>query len=381
MKENSANQRLLSIDALRGFDMFWIMSGEHIIHALAKATHLSVFEWMSEQLDHAAWNGITFYDTIFPLFLFIAGLSMPFALQKNMTHEGVLSAHLLPNHVKKVLYRSMLKRTLTLIVLGFIVNGLFSWSGYENTRFASVLGRIGLASFLGGMIYLNCDTQKQIYWFVGLLIGYCLAMLFIPVPNIGAGVITPEGSLETYIDGLFLPGKFYAKVYDPEGIMSTFPAIGTALLGIFTGTFVKNIKTISSYKKVGILLLAGVALLGIGLLWNTFFPINKNLWTSSFVCFVGGYSVLMFALFHLIIDLWGLKKWTFPFVIIGMNSILIYVATSGMVDFGYTADFLFGGLIQQVSLSWQPVFKACAITFTQLMGLYILYRKKIFLKV
>lgn len=374
-------KRLVSLDALRGFDMFWIMSGEHIIHALAEATHIPLFEWMSEQLHHTAWNGITFYDMIFPLFLFIAGMSMPFSMQKKVAEASVNSPNELPNAIKKPLYLAMIKRTVILIFLGVVVNGLFKWNGYEQTRIASVLGRIGLAWFFAGIIYLNFSTQKQIFCFGFILMGYWLIMKYVPVPGFGAGVLTKEGSLESYIDRILLPGRLHSIVHDPEGILSTIPAIGTAMLGVFTATFLKKDWGFSIYRKVLMMILAALVLMGIGLLWDISFPINKRLWSSSFVCFVGGFSILFFVVFYVIIDVWKWQKWASPFIWIGSNSILIYMASEGIVNFGYTANFFFGGLISHTPVLWQPVFVTISITTTQMILLYILYKKKIFLKI
>ncbi len=377
-----ATKRLLSLDALRGFDMFWIMSGEHIIHALAKATGWTLFVWMSAQLHHTVWNGFTFYDMIFPLFLFIAGVSMPYSLQKKIRNAGVKNASELPVAEKRKLYLDMLRRTVTLVILGMVVNGLLKFNGYENTRFASVLGRIGIAWFFAGVIYLNFNFRNQVICFAVILLGYWAAMMWIPVPGYGAGVLTMQGSLESYIDRLLLPGRLHDKVHDPEGILSTIPAIGTALLGVFTGTFLKWNNTNWQPLKKGITMIgAAVALIALGLLWNTVFPINKRLWSSSFVLYAGGFSVLFLALFYLIIDVAGWQKWAMPFVWIGTNSIVIYMCAEGAVNFSYTADFLFGGLIHHTPIVWQPVFAALSVTIVQLALLYFLYRNKLFLKV
>ncbi|MCD0466031.1 acyltransferase family protein [Flavobacterium sp. ENC] len=378
---NTTNARLISLDALRGFVMFWIMSGEHIIHALAKTAPIPVFLWMSSQLHHAEWNGITFYDMIFPVFLFVAGVSMPYSFEKKMHLAGVKTPKDLPRNEKRKIYLSMLKRTCILVVLGFVVNGLLRFDGFDQTRFASVLGRIGLAWFLAGIIYLNFDLKKQLIWFFGILIGYYVAMKWIPVPDFGAGVLTKEGSLEGYIDRLFLPGRLHSKVYDPEGILSTIPAIATALLGVFTGTFLKAKGAFSVEVKLLLMALTAVVLISAGLIWDSNFPINKHLWTSSFVCFVGGFSILFFVFFYLIIDLFGFHKWAFPLILIGSNSILIYIAAEGLVDFKHTADYVFGGLINFLPLIWQPVFAALSVTVIQLLLLYFLYKRKWFLKI
>ncbi|WP_163407264.1 acyltransferase family protein [Flavobacterium ajazii] len=382
MNKIITNNRLVSLDVLRGFVMFWIMSGEHIIHALAKAAPIPVFVWMSSQLHHTDWDGITFYDMIFPVFLFVAGVSMPFSFDKKMKLAGVIAPSELPSQEKKKIYLSMLKRTCILVFLGFVVNGLLRFDGYDQTRFASVLGRIGIAWFFAGLIYLNFDLKKQIIWFAGILIGYYLAMKLIPVPGFGAGDLTAEGSLEGYIDRLLLPGRLHSKVYDPEGIFSTIPAVSTALLGMFLGTFLKTKADFLSINKIILILVtSAIVLIGTGLLWDYDFPINKHLWTSSFVCFVGGFSILFFTFFYLIIDVMGFHKWAFPLVLIGSNSILIYMASEGIVNFKHTADFVFGGLIKFSPPGWQPVFATISVTFVQLVLLYFLYKKKWFLKV
>ncbi|SHM77252.1 acyltransferase family protein [Mucilaginibacter sp. OK098] len=375
-------KRLLSLDALRGFDMFWIMSGEQIIHTLAKVTQWPVLLWFSGQLHHTVWNGITFYDMIFPLFLFIAGVSMPYSMGNKIAKAGVQSANQLPAKSKRGIYLSMLRRTVILILLGMVVNGVLKFNGYENTRFASVLGRIGLAWFFAGIIYLNFNLKGQIVWLVGILAGYWAAMLFIPVPGYGAGVLTMQGSLESYIDRLLLPGRLHDKIHDPEGGLSTIPAIGTALLGIFTGSFLKWDSSRWPMLKKGLLLFgAGLVLIGLGWLWNPEFPINKRLWSSSFVLYVGGWSMVFLSVFYLVIDVAGFKKWAIPFVWIGTNSILIYLCSEGLVNFGYTANYVFGGLIYLTPLAWQAVWTAVSVTLVQLIFLYLLYRNKLFLKV
>lgn len=374
--------RLWSLDALRGFDMFWIMSGEQIIHALAKVTQWPVLLWFSGQLHHTVWNGITFYDMIFPLFLFIAGVSMPYSIGSKAAKAGVQEPWQLPGKAKRDIYWSMLKRALILILLGMVVNGALKFNGYENIRFASVLGRIGLAWFFAGIVYLNCGIRGQILWFIVFLAGYWAAMMFIPVPGYGAGVLTMQGSLESYIDTLLLPGRLHDKIHDPEGILSTIPAISTALLGVFAGSFLRWQSPNWSMLKKGLLLFgAGLILIVLGSLWNFEFPINKRLWSSSFVLYVGGWSLQFLSVFYLLIDVAGLKKWSIPFVWIGTNSILIYLCSEGLINFGHTAAFLFGGLIHLAPTDWQAVYTAISITFVQLILLWFLYRNKLFFKI
>lgn len=392
--------RLQSLDALRGFDMFWIISGEGIFHGIASvikqkySLQQSNVDWqigitesvspierffitISNQLHHTVWNGFTFYDAIFPLFIFIAGVSMPFSYGKKLEQPAINKSG-----IKKEIYRSLVKRTIILILLGMIVNGALQFNGYENTRFASVLGRIALSCFFAAIIYLNCKLRTQIIWFFAILLGYWAAMILIPVPGYGAGVLTPEGNLEGYIDRILLPGKLHRKVYDPEGLLSTIPAICSAMLGIFAGQFLRwsqqkwNAPKIATY-----LFLSSIVLIQLGWLWGFIFPVNKNMWTSSFVLYAGGWSAFLFALFYLVIDVLGYKKWCMPLVWIGTNSILIYMAAHGVINFEHTSQFLFGGLIHQVPEVWHQALLWTGVALIQLSALYFLYKKKWFLKI
>jgi predicted acyltransferase len=178
-----------------------------------------------------------------------------------------------------------------------------------------------------------------------------------------------------------MPGRLYLGNHDPEGLFSTIPAIGTALLGMFTGEFL-----LSKYlndkplRKVLFLFIAAITLMIIGKIWNIAFPINKNLWTSSFVCFVGGLSLLLFSVFYLIIDVWGYSRWAIFFVVIGLNPITIYL-TGRIVNFSSATKFFFGGLESLMPVSWTPLIDGIGVTAIAWVFLYILYKKKIFLKI
>jgi predicted acyltransferase len=378
--------------------MFWIVSGEGIFHGLANVvmenyslsrnphdwtigviTNLSLLErviiGISNQLHHSPWNGFTFYDLIFPLFIFISGVSMPFSYNSAPISRAGSTA------TRRKHYFSLIRRTLLLILLGMIVNGLLQWQSYESTRFASVLGRIGLACFFAAIIYLNCSVRSQMLWFVGILVGYWGLMRFVPVPGYGAGVLTPEGNLSAYLDREFLPGKLHRIVYDPEGLLSTMPAVASALLGVFTGQFLKwRTSTTNPLQKLFCLITAGIILLALGGIWNFSFPINKNMWTSSFVLFAGGWSLLLLALFYGLIEVAGYKYWSMPFVWIGVNSILIYIATHGIFNFESTAQFFFGGIISRAIGAWQQFLLWTGVFLIQLKLLHFLYIKKWFLK-
>ena len=362
-------QRLYSLDALRGFDMFWIMGAEEIVHNLAKATSSRFWSGFSNQLTHPAWNGFHFYDLIFPLFLFIAGGATPYSvgreLEKGKSREQLLIR--------------VIKRGLTLVLLGIIYNNGLQLRPLSEIRFGSVLGRIGLAYMFANIIYLYSKQIGQIIWFCALLIGYWLLLKFTAAPGFPKGDLTMQGNFASYIDHLVMPGRLYLRIHDPEGLMSTIPAIGTGLLGILTGSMLKN-SPITPQRKALLLAVAGVIFLGLAQLWNLDFPINKNLWTSSFVLQVGGFSLLLLSLFYYVIDVQGYKNWAFFFKVIGMNSILIYL--SGLfIDWEYTTNGFFKWLGQLVGDPFNIVVMAICYVMIKWLFLYFMYKKKIFLRV
>ena len=371
-KENkSTPKRIYSLDALRGFDMFWIMGGESIFVGLAALTGWPVLKWWETQLHHVAWDGFHFYDMIFPLFLFIAGISFPFSYAKRLAND----------ESRKSIYRHVIFRGLILVLLGIIYNNGIRFH-LGDLRYGSVLGRIGLAWMFAAIIYMNSRLSWRIVWFWSLLIGYWLLLLLFPAHDLGSNEpFSRTGNLASYIDRLIMPGRLYLGNHDPEGIMSTIPAISTALLGMFTGEFLKS-KYLEDkqLRKVIYIVITGVLLMVIGRVWNLSFPINKNLWSSSFVCWVGGLSLLLFSLFYLIIDVWNLRKWAFFFVVIGMNPITIYLANR-IINFEDASKFLFGGVVELFPQTWAPFLSGLAYTAVGWIFLYILYRKKIFLKV
>lgn len=364
-------QRLQSLDALRGFDMFFIMGGGSLFIALATWFPIPFFQAIAGQMHHVPWDGFTFEDMIFPLFLYIAGISFPFSLDKQREKKMTDNA----------IYKKIVRRGLTLVLFGIIYNGLLSFD-FEHQRYASVLGRIGLAWMLAALLFVRTRTLTRVWITAGILVGYWLLLCLVPAPDgNGAGAFTMEGCLVGYIDRVCLPGRLHQTVHDPEGILSTLPAVATALLGMFTGEFIKlRKKTFTEGKKVFYLLGAGSLLLVLGVVWGLFFPINKNLWTSSFVCLVGGMSAILFAIFYYIIDVKGYQGWTFFFRVIGMNSITIYMAQE-FVSFSYTSNTLFGGMVGLLPEAAQPLAGAIAYIAVCWGFLYILYRQKIFLKV
>ncbi|GAB3548002.1 acyltransferase family protein [Spirosoma fluminis] len=363
-------RRLLSLDALRGFDMFWIMGGEEIFHVLAKTTGWAWAILMADQFTHVDWNGYRPYDNIFPLFLFLAGVSTPYSV----------GSRLAKGDSKAKLSRKIITRGLLLVVLGIIHNnGLFE-NSFDEMRFPSVLGRIGLAGMFAQLIYVYVRNERARYGiFAGLLLGYWALLMLVPVPGYGAGNLTMEGSLVGYVDRLLIPGRLYKVVHDPEGLLGILPAIGTGLLGIFAGTQLRR-RDIGEGRKLQRLALAGVVCLAIGWLWHLVFPVNKNLWTSSFVLVAGGWSLLLLSLFYWIIDVRNNRRWAFFFVVIGMNSILIYLV-GDVIDFEHTSRYLFNGVLQFFAKPVQALGAVLGFLAVKWAFLYFLYKKNVFLRV
>ena len=361
--------RLYSLDALRGFDMFWIMGAEEIVKTLADATGSPFWTGFANQLTHPAWNGFHFYDLIFPLFLFLAGVATPFSVGRDL-EKGKSRQQLLGR---------VIRRGLILVVLGVIYNNGLSIKPLAEIRFGSVLGRIGLAYMFANIIFLYTKERTQLIWFCALLIGYWLLLRFNSAPGFPAGDLTMQGNFASYIDRNVIPGRLYLGIHDPEGLTSTIPAIGTGLLGIMTGNFLKN-SPASQIRKVLTLAITGAVFLGLAQLWNLSFPINKNLWTSSFVLQVGGWSLLFFALFYYIIDVKGYKKWAFFFKVIGMNSILIYMSER-FIHWEYTSDAMFKWLGQLIGSPYNLVIMAICFVMVKWGFLYFMYLKKVFLRV
>ena len=369
MAQPVSSQRLYSLDALRGFDMFWIMGAEEIFHALAKATGSPFWEVIANELTHPAWNGFHFYDLVFPLFLFMAGVATPFSVGREL-EKG---------KNKNELLLRVIKRGLILVLLGIIYNNGLIIKPLDQIRFGSVLGRIGLAYMFANIIYLYTKQRTQIAWFCFLLIGYWLMLKFNSAPGYPRGDLSMEGNFASYLDRHLIPGKLYLGIHDPEGLTSTIPAIGTGLLGIMAGNFLKN-SDFSGQKKSLYLFISGLIFIGLAHLWDLDFPINKNLWSSSFVLNVGGYSLILLGIFYYIIDVLGYKKWAFFFKVIGMNSILIYLS-GAFINWTYTTNGFFQWLGQLIGNPYNAVAMAICYVLVKWAFLYFMYKKNVFLRV
>jgi predicted acyltransferase len=374
-------RRLLSLDTLRGFDMFWIIGGGALIEGLAKCFPNTILNLFSEQMEHANWAGFHFEDLIFPLFMFISGVTIPVTVLSKL-EKGIS---------KKEVILKIARRMLILISLGIIFNGILR-DGFSNARYASVLGQIGISYFIACLIVIYTRSMRtQLVWLGGLLLGYAAVQLLVPVPGIGAGILTPSGCINGYFDRLFLPGRLaYGAdaemipgngVFDALGLLCIISATGVTLMGYFAGRILLQ-KDSAPKKKLQILVAIGIGLIVLSLCISPFYPIIKKCWTTTYNMFSGGISFLLIALFYLIIDVWGYKKWTLFFRVIGLNSLFIYLLVVGnLLNVSSTTSSFIGWIINPLGgNSGQLVLTIGNLTFAWLL-LYFMYRKNIFIKV
>ena len=362
-------KRLFSIDSLRGFDMLLISGGGTFLALMENKTNIAWVNWVARQMEHPAWHGFTFYDFIFPLFLFIAGVSLPFSLHKGLA-LGLSKAEL---------SGKAFRRMLILIVLGILYkNAPVPFFEPSEIRVVSVLGRIGFAGFVTTLLYLYFPLRSRLIGVALILLLYYAALLLIPVPGYGPGDLSFEGNLVGYIDRNLLPGRLLQKSYDELGLLTQFPALCLTVFGAMAGDILRS--GWKDSRKVLSLLLIGATGIGLGLLWGIFFPINKHLWTSSFILLTGGMAFLFLTLFYWLIDVKKYQKWAFFFKVIGLNSLTIYLAYR-FIDFSYTSRLLFSGIYAPAPEQWHSVLEALGAVGLVWLFLYFLYRNKLFLKV
>jgi len=364
------SKRLTSIDALRGFDMLLIAGGGSFIFRMLNDSGWEWAQAVVKQMEHVTWNGFVFWDFIFPLFLFISGVSLVFSLNKAL-ETGVK---------KSEIYKKVFKRSLILIILGIVYKNapLNIWDP-EHIRFVSVLGRIGIALFVTTLLYLNFSWQKRLIWVGGILVAYYAALFLIPVPGYGAGDLSFEGNLVGWFDRTFMPGRLTQGTYDELAILTQFSALCITVLGAWAGDILRNSDT-KQMVKIKWMVIIGISAIVLGILWGLHFHINKRLWSSSFILLTSGMAFLMLSLFYWIIDIKGYKKWSFFFVVIGMNSLLVYYAYR-FINFSLTSKLLFSGFYDILPDKWHPTLEAAgALTLVWLL-MYFLYKKKVFFKV
>jgi predicted acyltransferase len=360
--------RLMSVDALRGFDMFWIIGADELVEGLRKVGDNPVIQGVAHQLEHCAWEGFHFEDLIFPMFVFLVGVSLVFSLTRLLAERGRAGA------VSRILRRALL-----LYLFGILVYGGFS-TPFHEIRLLGVLQRIALAYLFTGLIFCFFQLRGQIIWCVGLLAGYWAVMTFVPFPGGAAGNFAEGHNLANWLDSQYLPLRKWDGDHDPEGLLSTLPAIASCLLGVFAGRWLRD-SARPILAKAGYLAAAGAALLICGWLWNLQFPVIKKIWTSSFVLVAGGNSCLLLAAFYLIIDGWGWRAWAQPFVWIGMNPITIYLISS-IVDIGPIERRFTGGDLRKLYFGHAGELIGALTGLLLLFALArFMYQRKIFLRV
>lgn len=369
------SSRLVSLDVFRGLTVMFMI----LVNNPGDWGHIY------KPLEHAEWNGCTLADMVFPFFLFIVGVSIVYALE---TKKQIQAAH-------GQLMLRIVRRAAIIFGLGLFMSLYWYWD-FTTARIPGVLQRIAVVYLLCGLIYVKTDYRLQSVLVILILIGYFLLMTRVPVPGYGKPSLQPETNLGAWLDRLlFTPAHLWnqSRTWDPEGLLGTLPAMGTTLLGILTGTWLKR-KDFTEGGKVGAMLLAGLLLAGAGLWWNASFPINKALWTSSYVLFTGGIALIVFSLCYFFIDVLGYKKWTTPLVVYGVNAITVYVASGLLARTMNKVQINFQG--EDVSLStalygtffsdyFSPVNAslAWAISFVLvwMIILWIMYNRRIMVKI
>ncbi len=350
--------RLFSLDALRGLDMFCISGLDLLVGALALSLpgHAAV-QGLAAQFRHCAWTGLTLYDCIFPLFVFLAGVSMSFSLSRGGAPLAVMLR--------------LLRRAGWLMALGWVVNGAVSLDG--GMRYASVLGLIGFSCLFGGLIFRFTGWR-------GALIGALAVLLAVAGLQCGYGELTPQGCINALLDQRLLPGRLHNGSYDPEGLLCVFSAVGMNLLGALSGCWLR--RPSGTAARVLGLLGAGVVLFALGcvVLPAMGYPCIKNIWTSSFVLAAAGLSMGMLALFHLLVDvLPGGAPLSFPLRVVGLNALACYLLTQ-LVDVAALSQRLFCGLCRWLPVGGQGVALALGAILLLWGILWFFYRRRIFFK-
>jgi predicted acyltransferase len=375
--------------------MFWIVGAEDIVHALHKVSDTGLISLLALQLTHKDWRGVAFYDLIFPLFVFIVGVSLVFSLSRIIERDGKGAA------LKRVFWRAVL-----LYLIGVFYYGGIG-GGWERVRLLGVLQRIALAYLGAGVLFCLLKRRGLIAACALLLIGYWALMALVPIRDISlaqsnlqrlaaetgstntaalfyntakrvTGAYDEGRNLANHLDFQFLPGRKWDGAYDPEGLLSTLPAIATCLLGVLVGLLLKDERLLPQ-KKVFWLIGCGVAGVALGFLWGLSFPVIKKIWTSSYVLVAGGYSCLFLAVFYQVIEIWRIQKWALPFVWIGMNPLTIYLLHN-MVDLPALANRLVGGPLKAALGNFDQVLVTILVLGFSFLFAHFLYRRKIFLR-
>ena len=360
-----ASQRLMCVDALRGFDMLWIIGGAEVLVSLCKVSGIGFLQNMDVNFEHS-WGQFHFYDLIMPLFLFIVGVVMPISFGRRLAHGDS----------KKLLYRHVIQRVIILYILGLIVSGhLLKFDASKLHLWTDTLHAIAMGYLVSSILILEVKVKWQVAITAILLLLYWAVMALVPIPGVGAGFFERNTNLALYVDNAVL-----GHWQEGEGwtyIITNGNFVCSVMLGVFAGQILLSSQP--AMRKVGELALLGVGCVIAGLIWGIWFPIIHHIWTSSLVLYAGGWSFVLLALFYLVLDVWGYRKWVFFFVVIGMNAIGVYVATH-LFDFKHIGNVFVGGLAPWLGPWNEFVQESAALTVIWLI-LYWMYSKKTLLKI
>lgn len=369
--------RLMSVDALRGFDMFWIIGGHGFALALAGVLYDQIPPGVYYHLSHPKWTGFSAWDLIMPLFLFIVGVAMPFSFARRI-EQG---------HSTGQLYRKIVVRTLILFVFGMVAQGhLLEFDLSKLHIFCNTLQAIAVGYLVSGILLLRTGTRAQIGVTAGLLLVFWAVLMLIPSPDkdgvFRAGLLEPEYNVALHVDrmvfGSFEDGTTYTW------LLSSLGFVASVMLGVFGGKVLRA--ALPALAKAAWLLVLGFGCLGAGWLWSHWLPIIKHIWTSSMVLWAGGFCYLLLAVFYLLIDVLRFRIWAFPFVVIGMNAIFVYMATH-VFSFSAISNPLVGGIARNLAESemfgkpWAELLQRTAQLAVIWVILWFLYRKRTFLRI
>lgn len=332
-------------------------------------------------LHHAEWDGLTPTDLVFPFFVFIIGVAIPLSFNnRRVGGSGTFG-----------LILRILRRSFLIFGIGILLHAFPTFSHWDTIRIPGVLQRLSICYLCASLLALMFGPKTLAAIAATLLIGYTAAMSYVPIPGGKAGDLSRQGNLAAYVDRLLLPGHLYKTDYDPEGILSTIPAIASALLGVLAGLLLRSNK--SSYEKATGLLVGGTAAALAGYVWSGWVPINKALWTSSFVLVSAGFALLLLGLLYWLVEIQGWKRWAWPAVVFGTNAIAAYILAAllarglGMIQWG-AEDHRWTPkkyLVDQVFLSFTTPTNASLLyslsfVLTCFVIIYAMYRGKVFVK-
>lgn len=360
------NERLISLDAFRGFT----------IAAMVMVNNPASWDHVYAPLLHKQWNGVTPTDLIFPFFLFIVGVSIVLAYSKRMA-AGVPPKKM----VTKIVFRA-----LKIFLVGVFLNFMWGMS-FTELRIAGVLQRIAIVFLICSLLYLFTSWRTQLITALVIMIGYWMAMVLIPTPGYDKAMLEPGINLAAWIDSRYLPGKMWEGTWDPEGLFTTLPAIATGLAGMLTGAIITS--RIEQERKILWLFTAGFLATIVGQAWGWVFPLNKNLWTSSFVVFTGGLACLTLAASIFVVDVLGRDRFAKFGIVFGANAITIYVFASLMalvLSLIKIGGQTVAGHVMQIGTGIGLSAKLSSLVYALLfvafcfIPAWMLYRKKIFIK-